>query len=80
MTKLVAITTIDNPYDPLDDFERWHAYDVEKGYHSASLLARISFIPSDLPENLHLEFLELAIDEMVEMNTTGLYKKVTRFA
>lgn len=78
MSKRVALTTIDNPFDPLDDFERWLAYDTEKGHHSSQLLARISLFSSDLPENLQDEIVEAAIDEIVEFNTSGLFKKVVR--
>lgn len=37
-----ALTTIDNPYDPFDQFTEWMLYDEEKGYHSTSYLGRIA--------------------------------------
>lgn len=37
-----AITTFDNPYDPIDQFTSWFIYDVTKGYNTCGLLGRIA--------------------------------------
>ena len=39
--KNIAITTTDNPFNPLKQFEEWNAFDEGKGYHSCSFLARL---------------------------------------
>ena len=28
----VALTTVDNPFDPIDNYDEWLHYDEEKGY------------------------------------------------
>ena len=33
MSKRVSITTIDNPFDPIEDFASWFDFDIEKGYY-----------------------------------------------
>ena len=35
----VALTTADNPFDPLDQYDEWLAYDLAQGYNTnASLI------------------------------------------
>ena len=45
------LTTVDNPYDPFDNFKEWYMYDVQKGYNSSSYLARIAKMVKCLPIN-----------------------------
>ncbi len=72
-----AITTFDNPYDPIDDFENWFIFDVFKGYNTCGYLARIATTSDQLSEYENDKELEYAIDEMIKFNPL-LYKKVKR--
>ena len=72
------LTTIDNPYDPYDEFDQWFAFDTEKGYNSCGLLERIANTSDDLsPEDNRVEINE-AIDQIVLRDPTGVYKKVIK--
>lgn len=74
----VALTTIDNPYDPFTQFDAWYAFDELKGYCSCSLLARIAETSTDLDVNETNVKIEQAIDRIVNLNALGLYRKVVK--
>ena len=75
-SRAVAITTYDNPYDPLDDFSHWYGYDCLKGYNTCQYLARIAATASTLPDSVNEEEIESAIDEIIKYNPLKIYKKV----
>ena len=70
-----ALTTVDNPYDPFKDFDKWFLFDIVSGYNSCSYLARIAKTSDQLTEEENLKEIDRAIDEIVLRNPT-LYKKV----
>ena len=76
--KVVRLTTLDNPFDPFEDFDAWFAFDVEKGYNSCSLLDRIAKTSDNLSEDLNRAEIDRAIDEICEENVLGIYKKVEK--
>jgi hypothetical protein len=73
-----ALTTIDNPHSPFDDFAAWYAYDVSSGYHTCSYLARIVKLSDQLSEADEDVAVELAIDEIIKENVSGIYRKITK--
>lgn len=72
------LTTIDNPYNPFDDYDEWYAWDDRKGYHTPGLLARIAAVSEELSEVDQSLAIETAIDEIVEQNVSGVHIKVQR--
>jgi hypothetical protein len=76
--KRSMLTTVDNPFDPFENFKEWFAYDVAAGYNTSSLLARLTFTSNELSEVDQNIANELAIDEIVEENISGLYRKVSK--
>lgn len=71
------LTTVDNPFDPFTQFDEWNAWDQTKGYHTSAFLARVVLTSDDLSEADESLAIEEAIDEIVEENVLGLYRKVT---
>lgn len=78
MNKRVSITTIDNPFDPIEDFASWFDFDVEKGYYTCSKLARISNVSDDMTQIEEDEEVERAIDRLIEIDPLDLYRKVIK--
>ena len=78
MENICALTTIDNPFDPFDQFVQWFLFDVVKGYNSCSYLARIAQTTEEMSEQEYNREIERAIDEIVMINPLGIYKKVTK--
>ena len=76
----IALTTIDNPFDPFEQFTSWLLFDEEKGYHSCSYLGRIARTSDQLSDEENDLEVERAIDEIVKYDFRNIYKKVTRDA
>jgi hypothetical protein len=72
------LTTVDNPYDPFDDYARWFHFDLSHGYNSASFLARLAYNTTDLSEAISSAEIERTIDHIVAINPSGMYRKVTK--
>jgi hypothetical protein len=70
------LTTIDNPYNPFNEFDAWYMYDLSHGYDSLGLLARVANTSDDLSEADQVDAIELAIEEIVVENVSGLHLKV----
>lgn len=78
LKRSVTITTIDNPYDPFDDFEHWFQFDTEKGYYTSSRVARLTKLRDDMSEVEEDLEVERAIDRLIEIDPLKIYKKVVR--
>ena len=72
------LTTIDNPFNPFEDFDSWFLFDVGKGYYSCSLLARITNNANDLTELEEKKDIERAIDEIIKYDPTNMYTKISK--
>lgn len=78
MRTISALTTADNPYDPFDEFDSWYRFDMDKGYSSCCLLARIARTSEQLSQKENDEEVERAIDEIIRYDFENLYQKVKR--
>lgn len=72
------LTTIDNPFDPFEQFTSWLLFDNEKGYNTCGYLARIAKITDDMSQSEEDEEVERAIDEIIAVNPLNIYRKVTK--
>ena len=74
----VRLTTLDNPFDPFEQFTSWFLFDIEKGYNSCGYLARIAQTSEQFSDEENNKELERAIDEIIKYDYRNIYKKVTR--
>lgn len=72
------LTTVDNPFDPFDNFSSWYLFDVENGYNSCSYLARIAKTSEQFTDLENEEEIERAIDEIIEYDFRNVYVKVKK--
>lgn len=77
-SKECRLTTLDNPYDPFTEFESWYLFDVVKGYNTCQYLGRISKTTPSMTEEEEALEIERAIDEIIDNDFRGIYKKVVK--
>ena len=73
-----CLTTIDNPFDPFNDFNNWFVFDVSKGYNSCAYLSRIAKTSEQFTDEENYSEIERAIDEIIKYDFLNIYKKVKR--
>ena len=78
MLREASITTIDNPFNPFDDFTSWLMFDCEKGYYTSSKIARLTELTEDMTEKEENEEVERAIDRLIEIDPLDIYIKLVR--
>lgn len=72
------LTTVDNPFDPFTRFEEWLEYDISMGYNTTAFLGRIAKVSNDLSQPDQALAIQNAIDEIVQENVSGMWRKVSR--
>lgn len=70
------LTTMDNPYSPVTQYDEWYAWDEQAGYHTPGLLARIAVTSDELSDVDNALATERAIDTICLEIGPGLYKRV----
>lgn len=78
MESVYRLTTIDNPYNPFEQFTSWYMFDVEKGHNTCSYIARIAKLSDDMTDQERDAETERAIDEIIKYDFMNKYKKVTK--
>lgn len=76
MNKKVMLSTKDNPFNPFTQFDQWYLFDIEKGYYSCGLLARIARTSEQFSDHENELEIERAIDEIIKYDFRNIYIKV----
>lgn len=70
-----VLTTIDNPYNPKEDFTKWYQWDTQNGYNTSEYIGRLAnYGEDDDDETLRYKY-ELAMLFILEQNE-DLYRIV----
>jgi len=72
------LTTVDNPFNPFTSFDEWFAYDTRMGYNTSSFLDRVVNLSSEVSDTDQALAIQTAIDEIVQENVSGMWRKVSR--
>ena len=75
MTNDYMLTTIDNPYDPFEQFNQWLLFDKEKGYDSCEKLARIAQYNDNMSQKEIDDERRRAIDLLISLDFTDTFKR-----
>ena len=72
------LTTIDNPFDPFENFREWFLFDISKGYNCCGKVERIARRREDATEKEDLLETERAIDVIIKNHFLNIYKKISK--
>lgn len=72
------LTTIDNPFDPFEDFASWYLFDSKQGYNSCGLLSIFAETSEVYSDDENKFIIEDAIDEIIKADPLQIYKKITK--
>lgn len=73
MARQFALTTSDNPWNPITNFDEWNAYDTEVlGHYTCSYIARIAQVSGDLSEEDYDETVMKAMIDILSFNFVGI--------
>ena len=72
------LTTIDNPYDPFDQFEEWFQYDVQHSYNCCGLVALLAETSDSMTEQEKDSILFEGMKQLIETDPLNQYTIVER--
>lgn len=72
---MIALTTSDNPFNPITEFDEWNQFDFAHDYNTCELLARFAKTSPDLSPSDYEEEIENAMDRIIGIFGT-FYVKV----
>lgn len=70
------LTTVDNPYDPFDQFDEWYQFDIDHGYDTCGYIDRIANTSDQFTDQENAEETNRAIDEIIKYDFRNIYRRV----
>ena len=72
------LTTVDNPFDPFEQFDEWLVFDMQKGYNTCGLLARLTPEVSSDSEFDEEMAIDVAMKKIISINPYGVHRLAYR--
>lgn len=72
----MMLTTTDNPYNPITQFDLWFQFDISKGYNTCAFIDRVANTSDELTDKENDKEIENAMKEIAKENVLGIYKLV----
>ncbi len=72
------LTTVDNPFDPCNQFDSWYLYDELSGYGTCGLLARFAKTSDALTDEENAREINDAITRIIALDPFNIYKRVVK--
>ena len=72
----LLLTTVDNPYHPIDQYDKWREFDMDHGYFTENRLAKVASTSYDLTDLENQRNINAAIEDFIRLDELGLYKAI----
>jgi len=73
--KCYLLTTVDNPYHPVDEIDKWNDFDLGHGYRTLERFAKVAPAVTGLADAEEQRNINAAVDDFVRLNPE-FYKKI----
>lgn len=74
--KQYLLTTVDNPYHPIDQYDEWRQFDMEHGYYTEQRLAKVAATSYSLTDLENQRNINAAIDDFIRLDELNIWKRL----
>lgn len=74
----IALTTLDNPFNPFSDFTNWWLYDQACGYGTCEYLDKIAKTSDSFGDEMNRKIIRDAMYEIEQYDPLGIRKVITK--
>ena len=74
--KRYLLTTVDNPYDPYEEYDLWMQFDHSHGYYTDQRLGRTCIISPNCTDAENQRAINGAVDDFIRLDPNGIYKRI----
>lgn len=68
--KSIWATTVDNPFDPFTEYERWLNFDEQNGYNTSGRIMSYASTSENLSEKENDDLINYAVNQLLDFSDT----------